>query len=431
VKLTRAIIAGALISSGLQAAEIVAKIKNPESKSLKSLGFEIKEPLIPSLGIYLLVDSEKNAEISLKKAQLSPDIESASANEKMQLRSLTPNDTSWKEQWGPKIIQAPLAWAMGTGGENSDRDEIVVAVVDNGTEVKHSDLTENIWVNTAEIPGNGIDDDGNGYVDDVHGWNGYNNSGSIPNGMHGTHVSGIVGAKGNNGKGIAGVNWNVKIMPVAASSGDIAVVLKGYNYILEQKKSWLSSGGKSGANVVVTNSSFGIDGARCSDSRYKLWNDVYEAMGKVGILSAAATANQAWNIDNTGDVPTSCESEYVIAVTNTTSDDKLFRQAGWGKTHVDIGAPGTDVISTVPGGNLSKLTGTSMATPHIAGAVALMHSLASAEFVALTKSDPALAALQIKNMLLLTVDPLSDLKDKTVSGGRLNLKKAVESISTF
>ncbi len=430
MKITRAIIALALISTNTHAAEIIAKLNNPSAKSLTQSGFEIKEALFPSLGLYLLHDSEKSVEASLKKAQLNADIETAFANEKMQLRS-TPNDPSFKEQWGLQATQASGAWKLGTGGETADRDDVVVAVVDNGTDITHPDLVNNLWVNTQEIPGNGIDDDKNGYVDDINGWNGYNNTGSIPAGMHGTHVSGIVGAEGNNGRQVSGVNWNVKIMPIAASSGDISVVLKGYNYALEQKKAWLDSKGAKGANVVVTNSSFGIDGARCSDARYKVWNDVYNAMGEVGILSAAATANQAWDIDNTGDVPTSCESNYIISVTNTTKQDKLFNQAGWGATTVDLGAPGTDVLSTVPGNKTSNLTGTSMATPHIAGAVALMHSVASQNFATLAKEQPANAALKLKEIMLKTTDALSDLRGKTVTGGRLNLKNASEAISRY
>lgn len=430
MRFTRAIIATALISTNTHAAEIIAKIVNPADKSLAQSGFEIKEALFPSLGLYLIRDSEKSAQASLQKAKLNQAIEVAFANEKMQLRS-TPNDPSFKDQWGLQLTQATGAWKLGTGGETIERDEVVVAVVDNGTDTTHPDLVNNLWTNTEEIPGNGIDDDGNGYVDDVHGWNGYNNSGNIPAGMHGTHVSGIVGAEGNNGKQVSGVNWNVKILPIAASSGDIAVVLKGYNYALEQKKAWLDSKGSKGANVVVTNSSFGIDGARCSDQRYKVWNDVYNALGEVGILSAAATANQAWDIDKTGDVPTSCESDYIIAVTNTTKQDKLFSQAGWGATTVDLGAPGTDVLSTVPNNRTSNLTGTSMATPHVAGAVALMHSVASQSYVKLSKDEPARAALKLKEIMLQTTDALSDLRGKTVTGGRLNLKKASEAISRF
>jgi len=349
----------------------------------------------------------------------------------MRLRSVTPNDPAWAQQWGPKKIGAPDAWKLSTGGETANRDEIVVAVVDNGTDLNHEDLKDNLWVNSGEIPGNGIDDDGNGYVDDVFGWNGYANNGNVPSGTHGTHVAGIIGASGDNGKHVAGVNWNVKLMSVAASSGDTAVVMRGYNYVLEQKKAWLTSGGTKGANVVATNSSFGIDGARCSDPQYKIWNDVYEAMGEVGILSAAATANMAWDIDRTGDVPTSCESDFIIAVTNSTSDDRLYSQAGWGKTTIDLAAPGTNVFSTVPFNRASNMTGTSMATPHVAGAVALLHSVASQNFAELARTQPGKAARELKKIMLQNVDVLPDFKDKTVTGGRLNVGKAAQKISRF
>ncbi|MBY0517520.1 MAG: S8 family serine peptidase [Bacteriovoracaceae bacterium] len=418
-----------LLISQAYAADVIVKAQN--TKALSLAGFEIKEALIPSLGIYLVRDQQKSIAASISKARSLAGVDGVMANSVMQLRAITPNDASWSQQWGPKIIGAQQAWELGTGGHNSDHDDVVVAVVDNGSDINHEDLKANIWVNAGEIPGNGKDDDGNGKIDDVNGWNAYNNNAEIPVGMHGTHVSGIVGAEGNNGKYTTGVNWDVKIMPVAASSGETAVVLKGYNYVLEQKKLWLSTGGRKGANVVSTNSSFGVDAAKCTDAEYKVWNDIYEAMGQVGILSAAATANQAWDIDATGDVPTSCESDFIIAVTNTDKNDNLYRQAGWGKTHVDIGAPGTDVFSTVPGNQARNLTGTSMATPHIAGAVGFLYSVASPAFTALAKSQPAKAAKELKKIMMNTVDPLNDLKGKTVSGGRLNLAKAAQAISKY
>ena len=433
MSLLRASLAIGLGLSSVQAADVIVRLERPLAAKATLPGFTGAELLVPDMNIYLLRDASKSATDaqSLRKAFRTRGVKGAMANSKLSWRAVTPNDPAFVQQWGPTKIGAPAAWALGTGGQNSDRDDIVVAVVDGGVDVAHEDLKANIWTNTAEIAGNSIDDDGNGYVDDVYGWNGYNNTGAIRKDMHGTHVAGIIGAEGGNGKHIAGLNWDLKIMTVSASSGDTAIVLRGYGYVLAQKKLWLSSGGAKGANVVATNSSFGVDGANCSDTNFKLWNDIYEEMGKAGILSAAATANQAWDIDRTGDVPTSCVSEYVVAVTNTTKDDKLFRSAGWGKTHVDLGAPGTDVYSTVTDNAARNLTGTSMATPHVAGAVGFLYSVGSSRFTALSKSDPAKAALAVKAALLSTVDPLDDLKDRTVTGGRLNLAKAATSLSRY
>lgn len=413
------------------AADVIVRLDQPlNAKSLN--GFSNAEVLIPELNIYLVRDNRKaaTAEQALQKALTTPSVKSAMMNEKLSLR-LDPNDPSFAQQWSHSIIQAPAAWTLGTGGKNSDRDDVVVAVVDGGTDLTHEDLVNNAWVNTAEIAGNNVDDDNNGYIDDINGWNAYTNTAAIPKNMHGTHVAGIVGAEGGNNKHVTGVNWNVKIMAVAASSGDSAVILRGYGYVLKQKKLWLESNGTEGANVVATNSSFGVDGAVCSDAKYKIWNDIYEEMGQAGIISAAATANQAWDIDKTGDVPTSCATDYIVAVTNSTKEDKLYRSAGWGKTHIDLAAPGTDVLSTVPGNRTSNLTGTSMATPQVAGAVGFMHSVGSDRFTKLSKSNPARAALVIKEILLSTVDQSSEFQGKTVSGGRLNLKKAAEAISRY
>lgn len=435
VSLIRAALATVITISSAQAADVIVRLHQPVSSAKGTLpqGFGFVQELIPELNVYLIEDMNKGASkaSSVAKALQSSLVKSAMPNDVMQLRAKSPNDADFSKQYGLEKIQATAAWELGTGGENSDRDDIVVAVVDGGADLTHEDLVNNAWINKAEIPGNNVDDDGNGYVDDINGWNGYNSTATIPKNLHGTHVAGIVGAEGNNGKLIAGVNWNVKIMAVAASSGDSAVILRGYGYVLKQKKIWLESQGKSGANVVATNSSFGVDGADCMSDRYKMWNDIYEEMGKAGILSAAATANQAWDIDRTGDVPTSCTTDFIVAVTNTTKEDKLYSSAGWGKTHVDLGAPGTDVWSTVPGNGARGLTGTSMATPHVAGAIAQLYSVASARFTQLSKEDPAKAALEIKKALMSSVDALETLKDKTVSGGRLNLKKAAEAISRF
>jgi len=400
--------------------------------------------LAPSLGIWL-VGLKEGLSVPEALAALEGNraLRWAQADHLVSERQTFPNDPQWSSQWdlhntgqsGGTVdadIDAPEAWDLGTGGTDSDGDALVVAVVDGGMELTHSNLAPRLWVNTAEAGGSaGVDDDGNGYVDDINGWDAYAGDGSIPSNGHGTHVAGTVGARGNDASQVTGVNWDVRLMAVAASSGTTSIVVAGYNYVLTQKTRWLQTGGASGANVVATNSSFGVDLANCASGSYPAWNDMYNAMGAVGILSACATANANYNVDVQGDVPTGCSSDWMISVTNTTNTDAKNGSAGYGATTIDLGAPGTSVLSTYTGNSTSTLTGTSMATPHVAGAVGFLHSVASPGFTALMNADPAQAALELKQIILDTVDPKPSLQGITVSGGRLNLHSAALAVSTY
>tara|TARA_B100000315_G_scaffold260807_1_gene325618 strand:+ start:9682 stop:13104 length:3423 start_codon:yes stop_codon:yes gene_type:complete len=409
-------------------------------------GYTVEKLLVRRLNLWLISTDPSRTETTIDALEVmkeKPGVIFAQLDHLVTQREfrVEPNDPYFSQMWdmhntgqsGGTVdadIDAPEAWDLNTGGMTALGDEIVVAVVDGGVQTSHQDLAENIWVNENEIPGNGVDDDGNGYVDDINGWDAYSNDGSIPSDSHGTHVSGTIGAKGNNGTDVVGVSWNVKIMAIAGASGTTSTISIAYGYVLDQKSLWFETDGQKGANVVATNSSFGVDYADCTSGSYPVWNDLYNAMGEVGILSAAATINANQNVDQIGDVPTGCDSDYLISVTNTTRNDVKYSSAGYGATTIDLGAPGTDICSTVPTNSVScSYTGTSMATPHVAGAVGFLHAVASPALAQLCLDDPALGAQTIKQAILDNVDPLSSLQGVTVSGGRLNLYNSSLALS--
>ena len=421
--------------------QVIFRLREPAKNASKLLiqsgALKGARALIPDLGIYVATLPEgTDLKQAISTLSTSPLLKYIQPDHKVTLRDVKPNDPGFLQQWNmwsasQVDVSATRAWDLGKGGKNLAGQDIVVAVVDGGVDVTHKDLIPNLWTNTQEIEGNGIDDDGNGYIDDVHGWNAFNHTGIVPTDEHATHVAGIVGAKGDNGVGVAGINWNVKLMSVAAASGTTSIVLEGYGYVLAQKKLWIQSGGKKGANIVATNSSFGVDYGDCGSADFAAWNDIYDEMGKVGILSAAATANLGIDVDQKGDVPTGCKSDYLITVTNTDEKDSRASTAAWGLTTIDLGAPGENILSTLPGNTTGKFSGTSMATPHVTGAVAFLYSLADKKFSDLAVADPAAAARALKGIMLNTVDQLPSLKGQTVSGGRLNLFKAAQTIMKY
>jgi serine protease len=408
---------------------------NDVLSDFQSVDLGMIQMLSNRLNIFLLSydPSTINDDRLLQDIKDHPFVELAQFNHYIGQRELIPNDESFGLQWNMKNIgqnggiagsdiDATYAWDRGTSGVTASGDTIIVAIVDDGFDLTHADI--HFWKNHDEIPGNGIDDDGNGYIDDYDGWNTWQNNGTIEAKDHGTHVSGIAAARGNNNIGVTGVNWNVQVMAVEGSATIEAPVVAAYAYITEMKSLYIETNGAKGAFVVATNASFGVNNGLPED--FPIWGAMYDTLGMRGILSAAATANADWNVDEVGDIPTTFTSDFLISVTNTDNSDLKSNSAGYGPVSIDLGAPGTQIYSTRINGQYGYKTGTSMASPHVTGAVAYMFSVATQDFMTQYKNDPAGMALVIKEYLLDGTDPLPTLQGKTVSGGRLNIDHSAQ-----
>lgn len=418
--------------------EVVRHFQTFNGKTTK---LRVKKKLVPTLNIYLLsFDFTKITQPRLLDAMFKhTSVNIIQNNHITQHRATIPNDPQFNNQWqyintgasGGVVnadLDAELAWDITTGGVTALGDTIVVCVVDDGLDLTHTDFASNRWFNYAEIPGNGIDDDGNGYTDDYRGWNTDNNTDDIAGGFfggfHGTPVAGIVGAKGNNAIGVSGVNWNVKLMIVVGGSGNEADNIAAYSYPLTMRTRYNETNGAQGAFVVATNSSWGTDFGQPADA--PLWCAMYDEMGAQGILSAGATANVNVNVDIQGDLPTACPSDYLISVTNLRRNDVKVTSAGYGITTIDLGAYGEDTWTVAKPNNYAGFGGTSGATPHVAGAVALLYSAPCYQLAALARTNPAEAALLVKQFILDGTTPNASLAGITVTGGRLNMHNALQ-----
>lgn len=335
----------------------------------------------------------------------------------------TTNDTRLPELYAMQKISAPAAWDLSTGSATT-----VVANIDTGIAYNHEDLAANMWRNPGEIPNNNIDDDNNGFVDDYYGYDFfYNDSDPMDDaGGHGTHTSGTIGAVGNNSLGVVGVNWNVRLMAIkiySPNNGDStsAMLVNAYNYILMMKNR--------GVNIRVTNNSYGGCGEACGyDQATK---DAIDRLGNAGVLQVFAAGNQGTNVETTPFYPASYTSPSILSVAASDQDDNRVGFSNYGAVSVDIAAPGSGILSTYNSSPnaYAALSGTSMATPHVTGAAALLASYI-----------PNLSVASLKATLMNNVDSLPQWTGTpetggfvVKSGGRLNVAKALQNptICTF
>ena len=323
-----------------------------------------------------------------------------------------PSDPYWLDGslWGLEKIQAQDAWTNFTPGDAN----VVVAVIDTGVDYTHPDLAANAWRNPGEIPGNGVDDDNNGYVDDVFGIDTVNHdSDPFDDQGHGTHTSGTVAAVGNNAVGVVGVTWNAKVLGCKfldeTGYGTDAGAIECFNYITALKNR--------GVNIRVSSNSWGA--ARGADPPSVVLQGAIDAAGAAGIINIFGAGNDGENNDAVPFDPASYSSPSIVAVASSGPTDRRSFFSNYGQTSVDLAAPGEDILSTYPGGGYEELSGTSMATPHVAGAAALLASL-----------DPSLSVPAIKTLLLDNVDQSSRWAGRVVSGGRLNLARAAAAVGS-
>jgi subtilisin family serine protease len=386
--------------------------------------------------LFLLeLNGNLSVEEAIRRAQNDPRVEYAEPNRLLVPSETLPDDSLFQLMWSLRNndifgkagadIGATRAWDLTTGSES-----VVVAITDTGVDIGHQDLAANIWTNPNETVGNGVDDDGNGMIDDINGWNFKEDNATVFNSIngdfHGTFTTGIVGAVGNNGIGVTGVAWQVKLMPlkfISDGSGSIAGAIKAINYAVAQKKK--------GINVRVINASWGPGRSDCSDSFSASLKDAIVAAGNNNILFVSSAGNGICGSNSSGDdldvapeYPAAWSGELTNAI-SVAAVDKTDAVPFWsnrGHLNVGVAAPGVSVYSTVPRGylGLSEVasyipdSGTSFAAPYVTGIAAL-----------LAAREPALTAAQIKQRIIATSEPLLPLASKVTASGRVNAYNAL------
>ncbi len=391
--------------------QVIVKLKPGKSSAVlgrvAAPGATSSAPVSKSAGGAMLVDLGEGVAVTSAVALLSLDSAVAYAEPNWIVHTAgIPNDPDQGLQWAWGVIQAYDAWDLEIGDAS-----IVVSVNDTGIDTDHEDLLENVWVNVLEMGGNpGQDDDGNGYVDDIHGWNTFDDNGNPEDEFfHGTHVAGTVGAATDNHVGVAGTSWTTSLLPCkflnSKGTGTIYDAIECIDYIIATKNNPAS-----GADIRISNNSW------VNNVYSQALKDAIQSATDEEILWVNAGGNKSENSDCFGEgaYPSAYNVEGIISVANTTSTDELASTSNYGAATVDIGAPGSWILSTWVNNQYGTISGTSMASPHVAGVAALIWA-----------RNPSLSMTAVREAILCTGDPIPDLDGKTRTGMRLNAYNAV------
>ena len=383
--------------SGTRAARVTASLQDAGAV----LSRRLAGSAAASGGSVVLVSSAVRSTAQLAASLRSdPAVVLVSRNYVRHVDALPPDDPGLSRQWGLTDVRAGDAWQSTTGSA-----DVVIASVDTGVDLLHPDLVQNLWHNPGEVPGNGLDDDGNGYVDDVYGIDAaYHDSVPMDDYGHGTHTMGIAAAVGDNGVGIAGVGWRTKIMALkfldADGAGTDAQAIECIDYIVQEKV-------KYGVNVVAINASWG------GFADNPLLRQAIERAGDAGIVFCASAGNSRSNNDRWPHYPSTYDSPSIISVAASSATGGLAWFSCYGPHSVDLAAPGEDILSTLPGG-YGSWSGTSMATPFVTGTVAL-----------LAAEHPADSVRRRIARVLTSVRRESSFAGRMVTGGTLDVAAAL------
>jgi len=421
------ILVSAQLSDKLVLNEWIFQTEKPlELIDLRSINSNEIESLCTALNIYKINCTENEIGSKIAAIESYTSVNYFFRNHEIEKRSVPPNDSLYAEQYNLGLVGLENVWLETTGGNMDNGEEVVIAVLDDGFDTANEDYAQNLWINLAEIPDNNIDDDNNGYIDDVMGVNISNGSNVHFVVDHGTEVLGILGAEGDNLIGIAGVTWNTKLMIISGVS-NVGEIIKGFDYTYRMRKLYIDSNGSEGANIVVNNFSGGL--SKFFPSDFPSWCEMYDLLGTVGILSVGATANEDFDVESEGDMPTLCGSEYLIVVSNSNSIDQKVEDAADSNVHVDLFAPGENIKCTTLGSKYTSENGTSFSSPHVTGGIALLYTVDCAEFTTLYENDKVATARLIRDVIYSGVDKSPSLVN-SVTGGRLNIYNSLLDLAS-